>query len=127
MNLREYSLILIVLVVIYLIINYNYSCKHKIDNMAQILVRSCARWGTASLQDKSPLIAVLHANYAAGYLWAIRDIFTDEEIKDATGINRVEFEKKIIDVQDKATKYMIEVCPAYGSNLERELARIGGE
>jgi hypothetical protein len=124
MNLIEYSLIFIV---IFLIIYRVFIYKTKIENMVQILIRSCARWGTASLQDKSPLIAVLHANYAAGYLWAIRDIFTDEEIKKATGINRVEFEKKIIDVQDKATKYMMEVCPKYGSNLESELARIGGE
>lgn len=124
MNLIEYSLIFIV---IFLIIYRVFIYKTNIENMVEILIRSCARWGTASLQDKSPLIAVLHANYAAGYLWAIRDIFTDEEIKKATGINRVEFEKKIIDVQDKATKYMIEVCPKYASNLESELARIGGE
>ena len=59
----------------------------KFDNIIKIMVRSCARWAVASLQDKSPLIAVLHANYAAGYLWALQDCFTDEEIINATGID----------------------------------------
>jgi hypothetical protein len=143
MNLREffkeYNLIIIVLILFCIICLGIYRSyfieredkkkidKKRIDKMAQILIRSCARWATASLQDESPLIAVLHANYAAGYLWAIRDIFTDEEIKLSTGINRVEFEKKIIDVQDKATKYMVQVCPEYGSNLNIELAKTGGE
>ena len=34
----------------------------------QKLTRQAARWSTAAAQDESPLIAVLHANYAAGYL-----------------------------------------------------------
>ena len=32
------------------------------------LLRQSARWALASQQDKSPLIALLHANYGAGYL-----------------------------------------------------------
>src|SRR5207237_6958 len=39
----------------------------------QILTRQAARWSTAASQDNNPLIAVLHANYGAGYLWAIHD------------------------------------------------------
>lgn len=127
LNLTHYMLIVIGLLLIYLIFYKNYTKDNRIDNIIQILVRGSARWATASLQDKSPLIAVLHGNYAAGYLWGIRDVFTDEEIKKATNINIVDFQKKIIDVQDKATKEMIRVCPEYASNLNIELARIGGE
>ena len=31
----------------------------------QVLVRQAARWSTAAKQDKSSLVAVLHANYTA--------------------------------------------------------------
>lgn len=42
--------------------------------MAQKLIRQVARWSTAGKQDKNSMIAVLHANYGAGYLWALKDI-----------------------------------------------------
>ena len=45
------------------------------------LVRQSARWSTATKQDKNPLIAVLHANYCAGYLWALKEIVSNEESK----------------------------------------------
>ena len=49
----------------------------------QKLTRQAARWSTAAAQDDSPLIAVLHANYGAGYLWALKDIATAKQIKNA--------------------------------------------
>ena len=103
------------------------SKKELINTIIKTLVRGCSRWSSASLQDKSPIVAVLHGNYGAGYLWALRDIFTDEQIKDATGLNVVEFQRKITDIQDKATKQLVTVCPAYASNLDKELAIIAGE
>ena len=42
------------------------------------------------------MIAVLHANYGAGYLWALKDIATDSEIQKATGINLGDFENEIV-------------------------------
>lgn len=127
LNLGYYILLFITLSIFYLIFYKRVTENNRIDNIIQILVRGSARWATASLQDKSPLIAVLHANYAAGYLWGIRDVFSDEEIKKATNINIVDFQKKITEAQDKATKEMIRLCPEYGSNLNIELAKIGGE
>lgn len=99
----------------------------KLDNIIKIMVRSCARWAVASLQDKSPLIAVLHANYAAGYLWALQDCFTDEEIINATGIDVIRFQKSITDVQDIATKGLVKVCPEYSRGLDTYLSKISGE
>ena len=32
------------------------------------LLRQTARWSTAAKQDNNSMIAVLHANYGAGYL-----------------------------------------------------------
>lgn len=91
------------------------------------LIRGCARWASASLQDKSPLVAVLHANYASGYLWALRDVFSDKDIQRFANVDIIQFQKHITDVQDKATKLLIGVCPQYTLNIDRYLGKIAGE
>lgn len=99
----------------------------EMDEIIEVLVRSCARWAVASLQDKSPLIATLHANYAAGYLWALQDSFTDKQIIDATRIDVIKFQKRITEIQDIATRRLIKVCPDYAKDLDKYLAGLGGE
>ena len=71
------------------------------------LVRQTARWATAASQDDNPVIAVLHANYGAGYLWALKDIATNDEIEKTEKIDMKEFEKNIVDTQDKANQKLI--------------------
>jgi len=90
------------------------------------LVRQSARWSTAAKQDESSMIAVLHANYGAGYLWAVKDIATDDEIAKAAGIDIRKFEKEIIDIQDNATIRMAKLCPEYAPTASY-LTTIGGE
>lgn len=51
--------------------------------------------------------AVLHANYAAGYLWALSDIATTSEIEAMSGINWKRFRDAIIDIQDMVTKRLV--------------------
>jgi hypothetical protein len=91
------------------------------------ILRGSARWAAASLQDKSPIVAVLHANYAAGYLWALKDSFSDIDIQRATGIDVIKFQKKIIDVQDKSTQMLVKECPQYASNIDIYLGKIAKE
>ena len=91
-------------------------------------MRGSARWALASKQDKSPLVAVLHANYGCAYLWALKDVFNDYEIKSATGIDVIEFQNKITDIQDNATKRMTKLCPAYASGIhDTILSGIAGD
>jgi hypothetical protein len=78
-----------------------------------ILLRQAARWSLASIQDMNPFIAVLHANYAAGYLWALKDIYTDLEIKNYTGIDMKEFILLIVKNQDIVSKRLVKVCPNF--------------
>jgi hypothetical protein len=78
-----------------------------------ILLRQAARWRLASIQDMNPFIAVLHANYAAGYLWALKDIYTDLEIKNYTGIDMKEFILLIVKNQDIVSKRLVKVCPNF--------------
>lgn len=76
-----------------------------------VLYRQCARWAVASLQDASPMIAVLHANYAAGYLWAIKDIATPEQFARATGgADFLALERRVVAVQDAAARALLAAC-----------------
>jgi hypothetical protein len=122
-------LIIFIFLLCYLVFNLGKVKEEtlKIDQVIEVMVRSCSRWAVASLQDSSPLIAVLHANYAAGYLWALQDCFTDEQIRNATGVNIIKFQKRITNVQDIATRGLVRVCPKYASDLDIYLSKISGE
>ena len=65
------------------------------ENAIKNLLRQSSRWAIAAKQDKSPIITLLHANYAAGYLWALKDIATDNDIKSITGIDIIKFKQKM--------------------------------
>jgi hypothetical protein len=101
--------------------------EDKTEANIRTLLRQTARWSAASSQDESPIVALLHANYGAGYLWALKDIATGNEIKKATGVEINEFEKKIVGIQDKATKKVSGLCPQFYSKLNTELLVLGGD
>ena len=85
--------------------------RNDFEKSIRVLYRQCARWAAAALQDESEMIALLHANYAAGYLWSIKDIVSSNEFEEITGVEFLEFENKIVEIQDQATKRMIKKCP----------------
>lgn len=89
---------------------YKSSINKRLRDAILVLYRQTARWSAASLQDDSPLIKVLHANYGAGYLWALKDIVTAEEFRKITGVNLQVFENKIINIHDSATKNLVDKC-----------------
>ena len=91
------------------------------------LVRQSARYATAAQQDASPVIAVLHANYAAAYLYALKEIATDSQIHNATGIDVKKFKEHVTNVQDMVTRKTSEKCPDFVGEVDIYLAQIGGE
>jgi len=97
-----------------------------LDDAVRTLARGAARWSTAATQDQNALIAVLHANYGAGYLWAINDIVTSSDFERMTGHDYIKFRDSIINAQDVATKKAISVCPQFGPP-RNYLTKIGGE
>jgi hypothetical protein len=117
-------IILFVISIFFVIIKTQQPNTNSIINT---LLRGSARWAAASLQDKSPIVAVLHANYAAGYLWALKDSFSDIDIQQSTGIDIIKFQKKIIDVQDKSTQILVKACPQFASNIDIYLGKIAKE
>ena len=63
----------------------------------------------------------------AGYLWALKDIATTQQIQTATNIDvKKRFTKEIVQIQDETTLKMIKVCPEYAPE-RTYLSQIGGE
>lgn len=104
--------------------NNNYQSKYH--NAIKTIVRQAARWTTASLQDENPMIAILHANYGAGYLWALLDIADSAEIEKIAQINLQKFRLAITSAQDKASQKMNKICPNFGPRTTY-LTKIAGE
>ena len=93
----------------------------------ETLIRQASRWSVAAQQDESPIIALLHANYGAAYLWALKDIATDQEINENTGLDVIKFKQKIIDVQDAATRRVSRACPEFIGDVDKYLLSLGGD
>jgi hypothetical protein len=114
-------MIILFIIIIILILFFKKECL--IDEKIKILTRQASRWTIASEQDKEPIIAVLHANYGAGYLLAIKDIIETDKFKIITGLDFTEFEKNIVNVQDKATKNLIKKCKSLMPTKNEQLAK----
>jgi len=131
-NNNFYIGIIVGLIMMFILIDIRDKCYIKSDtvafkdNIIKILIRQAARWTTAAEQDENSMIAVLHANYGAGYLWAVKDFASDNDVKRATNIDMKKFTRKIVGVQDKMTKNMAKLCPKYAPKRSY-LTRIGGE
>ena len=119
-------ILIIIICLILLLIVQILRRKKNIKEELKILTRQTSRWAIASRQDINPIISVLHGNYAAGYLWAIKDIADSEQFNNATGIKLKTFEKEIIKVQDNAILKLIKKCPNLKTkkNMLAKLANI---
>jgi hypothetical protein len=123
-------LIGVIIVAVVLLIYFNKGSKEPTTNkkkIIQTLVRQAARWTLAAQQDQSPLIATLHANYGAGYLWALFDIATSEEIENAAGINVLQLKDNITQTQDNITQKLTKLCPQYVGRVDKFLAHAAGD
>lgn len=85
------------------------------------MYRQCARYALASEQDEAEIVKVLHANYAAGYLWAIKDITTGEDFKRVTGEDLLTFENEIVKVQDKAALALLNKCQGLIPKIDKTI------
>ena len=119
-----YLYLIATIVILYLMM------KNKTRNMnsaIEKLVRQSARYAVAAQQDASPVIAILHANYAAAYFYALKDIASESQIHNATGIDVKKFKEHITNVQDMVTRRTSEKCPEFVGEVDIYLAQIGGE
>ena len=88
--------------------------------MLKKLIKQTARWKKAADNDSSPLIAVLHSNYSAGYLWSIKDVFENEEIENILGGKQIrhKFEEEILKTQRETTQKAVGECPNFSGDRD---------
>lgn len=103
----------IILILIILLLLYNNKNNNKYINSIKTLTRQCARWAVAAQQDKNIIIATLHSNYATGYLWALNDIATADDIYKYTGVDYLKLKKEVTKIQDDITVNLHKLCPKY--------------
>jgi hypothetical protein len=119
-----YLYLLAVIFVLYLMMQNKTRGMNK---AIEKLVRQSARYAVAAQQDASPVIAVLHANYAAAYFYALKEFATNSQIHNATGIDVNKFKEHVTNVQDMVTRKTSEKCPEFVGEVDIYLAQIGGE
>ena len=119
----EAVLIILLLSVVVFVLFRSTSVNVSLEKQIRILYRQTARYAVASLQDESPVVKSLHANYAMGYLLALKDLTTTEEFKRATGDNLLSFERKIAGIQDASTVNLVGDCPDLIPNEDPGLLR----
>lgn len=80
------------------------------SDIIKLLTKQSTKWSSLADQDTNPIISAIHANYGVGYLWAIKDITDDAQFRITTGMNLVDYEKNIINIQEKSIKKLIDSC-----------------
>lgn len=72
----------------------------------RVMVRQIERWIMAAAQDADPAIRGLHASYAVGNLDILRQVATDQEIVEATGVQPLALLSRAAALQDAAAKVL---------------------
>jgi len=117
-------ILVIVLVLVFVVVRTsNDSGSVPLYKQIRVLYRQTARYAVASLQDDSPVVKSLHANYAMGYLMALKDLATTEQFARATNDNLLSFERKIASIQDASTVNLVGDCPDLIPNEDPGLLR----
>jgi len=124
---EQILIILLLLVLVFVVLRTDKSLRDldsvPLDKQIRILYRQTARYAVASLQDESPVVKSLHANYAMGYLMALKDLATTEQFARATKDNLLSFERKIAGIQDASTVNLVGDCPDLIPNEDPGLLR----
>ena len=105
------TILLISIILIILILIPKCYCNDNSKNNIQKLIRQTSRWSTAADQDTNPYIANLHSTYALGYLMALRELYSDEEIKKLNGVDVRILENEITKIMDISIMKLAEICP----------------
>jgi hypothetical protein len=103
------TVVILVLILVLVLVIFRQP-PSSLDKQIRILYRQTARYAVASAQDESSVIKTLHANYAMGYLMALKDIATASDFKRATGTDLTLFESKITRIQDSSTVNLVSEC-----------------
>ena len=80
-------------------------------DIAKKLIKKAASLSVISTQNTDPVSSVQKANYAIGYLDALRDIMSDSEIKNLVNIDLNKFTGELVKIQNNNIMNMTNKCP----------------
>ena len=118
------NIVYIVFIIILIII---FCPRNTTGKNIKKLLKQSAFYATTAQQDNSPIMATLHANYAAGYLWALKDIANPRQIHQNSGIDLKKFEEHVLNIQEMVSKRVIEKCPEFAGEVDLYLSSIAGD
>ena len=103
--------------------------KNQVDLLQVILnlkhlIKQSAKYATTAQQDTTLAISMRNANYASAYLHAAKDIASDSQIHNSTGIDVRKFKEHITNVQDMVTKKTTDSCPEFSGQVDIYLSEI---
>lgn len=109
-----FAFVISITILLILIFNIDYGQCYEQNNHDNInaLSRQMYRWYIASTQDNEVIIKNLHSNYAMGYLSALRNIATDDEIYNVTNLDMKKIALAISKQQDVVLIEFASICPA---------------
>lgn len=80
----------------------------------QNLIQQSTRWSTVAGQDQNPVVALMHVNYALGFIKAARRLASDSDIAKITGSNVTELHYIMENQQADLISIISEKCPELG-------------
>lgn len=90
----------------------------------QGLIQKCASYAVQAQQDASPVQAMLHANYSAAYLDALKTVSTERQIQQVGSINLGTFESHILNVQKSVTDKALQEVPDLAGKVDLYLQSV---
>ena len=117
-------LYLIVAIIILMMMMQNRSRGMK--QCIEKLVKQSAKYAIMAQQDSSPVMSVRHGNYAAAYVHALKDIASETQIHNSSGIDVKKFVEHIFNVQDMTTKKTVDQFPDFAGQSDIYLSEIAG-
>tara|TARA_R110002073_G_scaffold302919_1_gene470707 strand:+ start:338 stop:730 length:393 start_codon:yes stop_codon:yes gene_type:complete len=88
------------------------------------LVQRSAAFAVQAQQDTAPVQSIVHATYANAYLDALKNMSSEREIQQASGVNLKVFEEHINNVQSSVTQKVLEKVPDLAGTVDLYLHSI---
>ena len=117
-----FYLFIAIVILVMIMQNRSRGMKQSMDKM----VKQAAKYAIMAQQDLSPVMSVRHGNYAAAYLHALKDIASETQIHNATGIDVKKFKEHIFNVQEMTTKKTVDQFPDFAGQADMYLSEIAG-
>lgn len=95
---------------------WNERRKHALSprckTTAKLLLTKAMQYGAQATQDDNPMYALMHVNYALGYVEAARTIATDEQLAELVSYEPHALYQALLQAQQSAMTMLANYCTA---------------